>query len=258
MLQLTAVRASVAAGPPASIRRLVDICPALPVALLDRPPADRERWCPGDALAARAEALVAAEAARIEAAHGAAPRPHVAASRLLHHYLWSLCLLTAGPWYLDGRAARIAPSALWIEESTGDLALLADLPDDGPHGPEGLRTAVAAHAGPVLGAFQPYVRRGPHALWGMVTDDLVSALWYLGRVLGEEDRAVAAASVLLPGGTPPLSGAAAFRRLRGTEGRRHWTRTRQGCCLYYAVRPDEACTTCPRTPDEERIRRLEQ
>ncbi|GJF28066.1 hypothetical protein KNE206_07660 [Kitasatospora sp. NE20-6] len=257
MLQLTAPPSPAPGGASGPVRRLVDLCPALPVTLLAAPPADTSRWCAGADLAPRAEALVAAEAARIEVAHGVAPRPHVAASRLLHHYLWALCLLTAGPWYLEGRLARIAPAAFWIEESTGALALLADVPGAGPATPAQLRTAVAAHAGPVLGAFQPYVRRGPHALWGMVTDDLVSALWYLGRALGEEDRAVAAAAELLPGGTPPFAGAAAFRTLPGTAGRAHRTRTRQGCCLYYAISPAEACVTCPRTADEERVRRLE-
>lgn len=263
MLQLTAPpspRADGAdrpGGASASVGRLVGICPALPVTLLDAPPADGGRWCSGDALALRAEALVAAEARRIAAAHGTVPRPHVAASRLLHHYLWALCLLTAGPWYLDGSPARIAPSDFWIEEGTGALALSADVPAGDGTGPAALRAAVAAHAGPVLGAFRPYVRRGPHALWGMVADDLVSALWYLGRVLGEEDRAVAAATRLLPGGTPPFAAAASFRRLPGTAGRAHWTRTRQGCCLYYAISPGEACVTCPRTGDSERVRRLE-
>jgi hypothetical protein len=188
--------------------------------------------------------------------HGSVPPPHVAASRLLHHYLWSVCLLTAGLWYLDGRVARLDPAALWIEETTADLAVTP--PGGAPlGGPEDLRSAVAAHCGPVLAAFRPVVRRGPHAMWGMVGDDLVSALWYLGRTLGDEDRAVAAATAVLPGGTPPFPGAAAFRRLTGADGRSHVTRTRHGCCLYYAVRPDEACATCPRTCDAERLRRLE-
>ncbi|GAA5015955.1 hypothetical protein GCM10025734_65260 [Kitasatospora paranensis] len=133
-----------------------------------------------------------------------------------------------------------------------------DAPDGAPlGGPEDLRGAVAAHCGPVLAAFRPAVRRGPHAMWGMVGDDLVSALWYLGRTLGDEDRAVAAATAVLPGGTPPFPGAAAFRRLTGADGRSRPTRTRHGCCLYYAIRPDEACATCPRTCDAERLRRLE-
>ncbi|MBO1417226.1 (2Fe-2S)-binding protein [Streptomyces sp. FH025] len=130
----------------------------------------------------------------------------------------------------------------------------------------------------------------------MVTDDLASAVWYLGRMLGardtgpsgtgsndtgpnetgangngpdgaesdgagpdgaEEDAAVAAAEALLPGGTLPLPGAADFRRLRTPDGREHHTRTRLGCCLYYAVEPGAAaCLTCPRTTDEERLRRF--
>jgi hypothetical protein len=72
-------------------------------------------------------------------------------------------------------------------------------------------------------------------------------------MLGEEDRAVAVASAVLPGDTPPFPGAAGFRRLASGP----WTRTRAGCCLYYAVQPPDACLTCPRTTDAERLRRLE-
>ncbi|MEU6233969.1 (2Fe-2S)-binding protein, partial [Kitasatospora sp. NPDC047058] len=68
--------------------------------------------------------------------------------------------------------------------------------------------------------------------------------------------AVRAAGAVLPGGTQPLLGAADFRLLHGPDGRSHHTRTRLGCCLYYAIRPDGACLTCPRTPDDERLRRL--
>ena len=33
-------------------------------------------------------------------------------------------------------------------------------------------------------------------------------------------------------------------------------RPRLGCCLHYTIRPAEACLTCPRTGDDERLRRL--
>ncbi|MGH3323710.1 MAG: (2Fe-2S)-binding protein, partial [Streptomyces sp.] len=100
-------------------------------------------------------------------------------------------------------------------------------------------------------------RRGRRALWGMVADDLISGIWYLGRMLGQEERAVRAATELLPSGIPPFPGGAAFRRLEGRGGEQHPTRTRLGCCLYYTIRPAEACITCPRTCDAERLSRLE-
>ncbi|MBV2156285.1 (2Fe-2S)-binding protein [Kitasatospora sp. SUK 42] len=188
---------------------------------------------------------------------------------MLHHYVWSACLLIAGPWHLARRVPLLDPADLWLHAPTGELALRprghVTLPGDDELRAE-LRAAVVAHVEPLLAAFAKPARRRDRALWGMVTDDLASAVWYLGRMLGErstgpdgaeEAAAVAAAGALLPGGTQPLPGAAGFRRLRAPDGREHHTRTRLGCCLHYAVEPGTAtCLTCPRTTDEERLQRL--
>ncbi|MFF7453873.1 (2Fe-2S)-binding protein [Kitasatospora sp. NPDC008115] len=293
----------------ADYRLLLDLCPVLRVRLLtaDEPAPDRAQgWYSADELSCEPDALalaLAGEADRIApvaAAHGTAPRPHVAASRLLHHYLWSLCVLIAGPWWLTRRVPSIDGANLWLHAPTGDLALrpgaYVTLPGEDELRAE-LRASVVTHAEPLLAAFAAPTRRGTRALWGMVTDDLASAIWYLGKRLdarvadagsgsgtgadvdagagagaragagigagagagagaAHEDAAVAAAGAVLPGRTDPLPGAADFRRLRGEDGRGHHTRTRLGCCLYYAVEPDRACITCPRTGDEERLRRL--
>ncbi|MFF2145746.1 (2Fe-2S)-binding protein [Kitasatospora sp. NPDC058190] len=288
--------------------RLRELCPVLELRLLDPvepDPSAADGWYSGAQLATDERALAAVLAGaedRIAAEHGRAPRPHVTASRLLHHYVWSACLLIAGPWHLARRVPAVDPADLWLHAPTGRLALRpgghvalagglagdlrGDLPGDDELRAE-LRAAVVAHLEPVLAAFAGPTRRRDRALWGMVTDDLVSAVWYLGRMLGArdatardattrdatardattrdatardataEDDAVVAAGALLPGGTLPLPGAADFRRLRTPDGREHHTRTRLGCCLYYAVKPEAvACLTCPRTSDEERLRRL--
>ncbi|GAA4994586.1 hypothetical protein GCM10025734_24640 [Kitasatospora paranensis] len=105
-----------------------------------------------------------------------------------------------------------------------------------------LLAAVAEHLAPVVAAFRPRVRRGPRTLWGMVTDDVVEGLWYLGGLFGEEDRAAAELTALLPGDGPaPFVGAAGFRHEDAMR-----TRTRTTCCLFYTVRPEEPCFTCPR------------
>ncbi|WP_231978495.1 (2Fe-2S)-binding protein [Streptomyces sp. TLI_053] len=258
-------------------RLLLDLCPVLRVRLLaaDEPaPARALGWYSAVELATDPDALAAAlagEAARIApvaAGHGTAPRPHVAASRLLHHYLWSVCVLIAGPWRLAGRVPSIDGANLWFHAPTGDFALRPDahvtLPGEDELRAE-LRAAVVTHVEPLLAAFAAPTRRGTRALWGMVTDDLASAIWYLGKRLdesagsavpAEEDAAVAAAAAVLPGRTDPLLGAADFRVLCGGDGRTHHTRTRLGCCLYYAIEPGRACVTCPRTGDEERLLRL--
>ncbi|MBP0448219.1 (2Fe-2S)-binding protein [Kitasatospora sp. RG8] len=274
----------------ADYRLLLELCPVLRLALLadgEPSPSPAQGWYSAAELAAdpaALEAALAGEAARIAPVadeHGTAPRPHVAASRLLHHYLWSVSVLIAGPWHLARRVPVIDAADLWLHAPTGDLALRprahVSLPGDDELRAE-LRAAVVTHVEPLLAAFAGPTRRGTRALWGMVTDDLASAIWYLGRMLDERSGgssqpaeavdpagsagsagvagAVAAAEAVLPGGTEPLVGAAAFRTLLGADGRSHPTRTRLGCCLYYAIRPDSACITCPRTPDDERLKRL--
>jgi hypothetical protein len=175
------------------------------------------------------DTLLAAETAR----YASAPRPDVPASRFLHRILWSTCLLLSGPWYLERR-----------------LPLLR--PED-----HGLRTAAADQARPLIAALGPRLRRGPRALWGMVEDDLVSGIWHLGRASGEEEKGVATAARLLPTPVSPFPAGAAFRRLHAADGTSYPTRTRAGCCLYYTVAPGEACATCPRTGDAERLARID-
>lgn len=221
------------------------------------------------------EAFVEAEAARIQGRHDHTAPRHVAASRALHDYAWSVGLLMSGVWYLESRVPRVAPGDIRVDLASGTFEItpgddLACLPDDPAAALPGvrtiahqkalraeLRTAVADHMGPVLEAIGPYARRGSRALWGLVSDDLVSGLWYLGRVRGEEAAGVRAASEVFPAPHAPFPGGADFRSLRTSDGREHPTRTRRGCCLYYTIRPAEACSTCPRTCDAERLRRLE-
>jgi len=119
-----------------------------------------------------------------------------------------------------------------------------------------VRSAVAGHLAPVLGGFAARMRRGPRALWGMATDELVEGLWYLGHLLGEEQRAVAALKQLLPGATAPYVGGAGFRALTGPGGESLPTRDRASCCMYYTLRPEDTCVTCPRTCDTDRVKRL--
>ncbi|WP_225802048.1 (2Fe-2S)-binding protein [Streptomyces sp. NK15101] len=262
-------------------RRVIAVCDALDARLVDPyAPDDAAALMPdGSRLAGDPDVLDAfldASAARITARHGHAPRRDVAASRALHDYLWSVSLLMSGAWYRDRRVPRISPRDVRVDLTTGAIGVVprqefACLPDD-PAATDAaarivgheeelraeLRAAVVDHVGPLLAAIGPSVRRGPRALWGMVADDLLSGLWYLGRMTNQEERAVRAATELLPTAIPPFPGGADFRRLTGRDGRRHPTRTRLGCCLYYTIEPERACLTCPRTCDAERLRRLEE
>ncbi|MGW2564205.1 (2Fe-2S)-binding protein [Streptomyces sp. NPDC001514] len=258
-------------------RRLTAICRPWQADVAEPGSRAGQGWADGAELAVRPELLDAyldSEALRIQSRYAHTARRDVVASRVLHDYLWSVCLLMSGPWYLERRVPRIRPQDVRISLTTGEFAVVpggfACLPDDPAAALPGirvlahedalraeLRTAVADHVRPLLAAIGPRVRRGPRALWGMVGDDLVSGVWYLGRALGQEEQAVRAAGELLPGPVPPFPGGADFRRLAGRDGQSYPTRTRLGCCLYYAIRPAEACGTCPRTCDAERLRRLE-
>ncbi|MDQ1040764.1 hypothetical protein QFZ75_007180 [Streptomyces sp. V3I8] len=259
-------------------RQLADICEALTVRVEGPAPRFTRKGVSGAELTKdqqAMEAFLVAEDSRIRSRHDHVPRRDVAASRALHDYAWSVGLLTSGVWYLTGRVPRIRPEDVRLDLASGEFAIspgsgLACLPGDPAAALPGvltvpheealraeLRVAVADHMEPLLTAIGPHVRRGPRALWGLVTDDLVSGIWYLGRMLGREDDAVRAASALLPSAVAPFPGGADFRHLTGADGRQHPTRTRMGCCLYYTIRPAEACATCPRTCDTERLRRLE-
>lgn len=263
---------AVGAGLPVSLyRRLAALCPAwaFDLSAPSAPGAPTgPDWTDGTGLAARPgdlDAFLDGERARILSRYGHTARPDVAASRALHGYLWSVCLLMSGPWYLQRRVPRIDPRHVRVGLATGTYGIapgasFACLPDDPAAGLRGvrvrtdedalrdeLRTVVADHVRPLLAALGPRLRRGPRALWGMVGDDLVSGIWHLGRALDEEDRAVRMAGELLPGPVAPFPGGADFRRLANPlGGAPHLTRTRLGCCLHYTVRPAETCATCPR------------
>ncbi|MFD7323296.1 (2Fe-2S)-binding protein [Streptomyces sp. NPDC059875] len=263
--------------------RLAAVCEALDVRVATAG-ARPGRWVDGAELGESSEpgesqealdAFLAAEAARIRAGHGHDPRPDVAASCALHDYLWSVSLLMSGAWYLERRVSRIRPQEVRVDLSTGAFEIVPGagfvcLPGDpAAHLPGArvvadeealraeVRAAVADHVRPLLAAIGPRVRRRDRALWGVVTDDLVSGIWYLGRALGQEDRAVREATDVLPTAIGPFPGGADFRRLAGRDGQLHPTRTRLGCCMYYTLDAARACATCPRTCDAERLRRIE-
>ncbi|MCX4642327.1 MULTISPECIES: (2Fe-2S)-binding protein [unclassified Streptomyces] len=219
------------------------------------------------------DAFLAWDNAQVLKDYGQQARPDVVAGFGLHRYAWPACLLVTVPWFLDRRVPRLPVTNVAFQRTLGRMAVrvtdFACLPGDpaaalpGAHvvpDEEALRAevraAVADHLGPVLTGFGPRMRRGPRALWGMATDEIVEGLWYIAHLLGEERRAMRELELLLPGATKPYVGKPAFRELTGPEGQSLPTRDRASCCLFYTLRPEDTCVTCPRTCDADRVARL--
>lgn len=227
------------------------------------------------------DAFLAWDSAQVRRDYGQEARPDVVASLGLHRYAWPTCLLITVPWFLYRRVPRLTVADVSFQRTHGRIAVrirdVACLPCDPAAALPGarvvadeealrgeVRKAAAGHLGPVLDGFARRMRRGRRALWGMATDEVVEGLWYIAQLLGEERRAMAELEALLPGTTVPYVGTAGFRELTGPTGEpltgpageRLSTRDRVSCCLFYTLRPDDTCATCPRTCDAERARRL--
>ncbi|MCX4696255.1 (2Fe-2S)-binding protein [Streptomyces sp. NBC_01408] len=233
-------------------------------------------WVGADELAAGGPALdafLAWDNAQVLRDYGTQARPDVVASFGLHRYAWAACLLITAPWMLLRRVPRLPVTQVAYHRTLGRMSVrveeFACLPDDPAAALPGarvvpdeealraeVRVAVAQHLEPLLEGFGPRMRRGRRALWGMATDDVVEGLWYLGQLLGEEQRVMAELAALLPGSTAPYTGGAGFRTLTGPDGGELPTRDRASCCFFYTIRPADTCDTCPRTCDAERVARL--
>jgi hypothetical protein len=272
---------SVAASGPVSplagaYARLAEVFPGLCVT--EEPPRTGEGWTgarrPADAGPALDDFLAPDEEQSLRD-HGRRPRPDVTAAFGLHRYVWHACLLFTVPCPAPpGPAARPRRRLPVPRRRRG--------PDDGPSGPRfrlpvrrsGRRAAAGPERGGRGGAPRRTAggrRRARRAGAGRLPAANAArragavgyghrrrqeGLWYIGSLLGQEDRAVAELGRLLPGGTTPYAGGASFRRLPGPNGEPVLTRDRISRCLYCTLCPEDPCVACPRTCDADRIRRL--
>ncbi|AQS66810.1 (2Fe-2S)-binding protein [Streptomyces pactum] len=267
----------------AAYARLSEVLPGLGVTEVD-PAGEVPRgggWVAADALAAggaELEAFLAWDDAQVVRDYGQRARPDVVASFGLHRYAWPACLLITVPWFLHRRVPRYPVTRVAYDRSAAGLPLgrmavrpedFACLPGDPAAALPGarvvadeealraeVRAAVAEHMEPVLAGFGPRMRRRGRALWGMATDEVVEGLWYVAHLLGEQERARHELESLLPGATKPYVGKAAFRELTGPDGESLHTRDRASCCMFYTLRPEDTCATCPRTCDADRVGKL--
>ncbi|MEU1850625.1 (2Fe-2S)-binding protein [Streptomyces sp. NPDC019990] len=265
--------------------RLAEVLPGLAVTEL-APGADTPHggdWVAAASLAAAGPALdtyLAWDDTQVRRDYDQQARPDVIAGFGLHRYAWPACLLITVPWFLNRRVPRYPVTHVWYDRAAAGHALgqmavrpagFACLPGDEAATLPGarvvpdeealraeVRSAVAEHMEPVLTGFGPRMRRRGRALWGMATDEIVEGLWYVARLFGEieERRATRELELLLPGATKPYVGTAAFRELTGPGGEPLRTRDRASCCMFYTLRPEDTCATCPRTADADRVTRL--
>ncbi|MFG1670076.1 (2Fe-2S)-binding protein [Streptomyces sp. Y7] len=261
---------------------------ALPALGIIQPPAPdpmphHAGWVTAAALADGGDALdafLAWDDAQVRRDYGQPARPDVVASFGLHRYAWPACLLITVPWFLLRRVPRLPVTHVSYDRTATGLAMgrlaarpatFACLPGDPAAVLPGarvvpdeealraeVRTAIAEHLEPVLAGFGPRMRRRGRALWGMATDEIVESLWYVAHLFGdgEQDRARRELELLLPGATQPYVGSAAFRELTGPDGESLPTRDRASCCMFYTLRPEDTCATCPRTCDADRVTKL--
>ncbi len=278
---------------PASYRRLGEVLPALQVRCA--PPRSGRGWLAGADLVTRPAALrelIGYDARQGLARYGRPLRPDVAAGIGLHRFVWPVSLLFTLPWFLERRVPLLGPGDISVRRRTGELTVrpgaFVHLPDDpaamappaaaaAPGTPSygartvpdeaalaaELRAALADFLTPVLAAFRPEARRGPRTLWAMATDAVVEGLWYVGGLLGEEERArTELAALFAPGasgssGTPdpraarpapecaPFTPGAGFTDPASDVSERS-DRCRASCCLVYTARAEAMCAGCPR------------
>lgn len=258
--------------------RLTDVYPYLGVTELSPTEAapQGDGWVSAARLAeggADLDAFLAWDDEQVLRDYGQRGRPDVIASFGLHRYAWSTCLLFTVPWFLARRVPRLPVEQVAFQRTEGRLAVrvgsFSCLPDDPAAGLPGarvapdeealraeVRAAAAEHLEPVLAGFGPRMRRRGRALWGMATDEIVEGLWYVAQLLGEEERARHELELLLPGTAKPYVGSAAFRELTGPGGESLPTRDRVSCCMFYTLRPEDTCPSCPRVCDAERVAKL--
>jgi ferric iron reductase protein FhuF len=264
----------------AAWERLAQVFPQLRVTeLAEREPGPAGGdWVSAAGLAAGGTALdgyLRWDHEQIERDYGRTPRPDVVASFGFHRYAWPACLLITVPWFLLRRVPRYGAGDVYFDRPRYRMRVravpFACLPGDPEAGhplavvvpdEEALRRevreAVAAHLAPLLDGIGPRMRRRGRALWGMVTDEIVEGLAFMGELLGEEERTAAELEALLPGTTrsKPYVGTPGFRELTGPAGEKLPTRDRVSCCLAYTLGTEEICGTCPRLCDSERLARL--
>jgi hypothetical protein len=119
-----------------------------------------------------------------------------------------------------------------------------------------LRVEVRRHADDFLATYQPAARLPRRNLLGAFFDGLDCGFWLSEHGPASREGVVTTARLVLPGSTMEFPDPSRYYVAVDQARREHLTRRRVSCCHYYKVGTDGACTSCPRTTDAERLRRL--
>lgn len=212
---------------------------------------------------------------RVEGGCGVKDRAYAGTS-LLRSYLWRILTTSVAAFLLERRLSDLQAKKVSLRFGDSGFAeglafsspRFFALPDDPEAGhPDAtvlpleadllarMREALAeTHLRALIPALRSLrVRRGTRALWGVGVDTCAEAFMFLGQSLGREAEALGLAEKLLAGPSQ-LSGKTNFFAIDQNENKKT-TRVRNTCCLYYKL-GNGACSTCPRTTNEERFKRL--
>jgi hypothetical protein len=162
------------------------------------------------------------------------------------HYPDAVMLLDPRFWCLPGDPDAAHPDASVVPDEN---ALAARL-----------RAEVRAHADDFLASYRPGARLPRRDLLGAFFDGVDVGFWRDDSSTGPTiEDSIAAARAVLPGATPEFADRSSLYVIEDADGVEQLTRSRVSCCSYYRVSAiGEACTTCPRTSAEERLRRVRE
>lgn len=159
------------------------------------------------------------------------------------HYPDGVAILDDRFWCLPDDEAADDPAATVVV----DEAALAGV----------LRAEVRSHADAFLAGYVGGARLPRRHLVGAFFDALEVGVWFGGdHGVPASSEVLSTARTVLPGGTTEFATASSIYQLTDTRGRPHLSKRRMGCCYYFKSAPDgQACSTCPRVDDGERVRR---
>ncbi|WP_457583932.1 (2Fe-2S)-binding protein [Ensifer canadensis] len=125
--------------------------------------------------------------------------------------------------------------------------------------------AFAAHLAPIVAMLKRRAGLSSGAQWRLAADSLAGGFLEIGRVLGDEETAMARAlAIVKRADTPLLSDKLRYEdiavEIGDTAGNRTVSRiyrVRGGCCLYYRTEDGSFCDSCVLLPPDDRRARLQ-